>query len=91
MVFGEDAEIGFEFLIYLLRFTIGLGMVGGREGDVVFQKLGKFSCESRGELGSFVGDDLVVKTESGEYMMEKDVSNVSGGGSFVARAENHPL
>ena len=83
--------IGFKFLVYLLRFTIGLGMVGSREGDVIFQKLGKFSCESRGELGSSVRDNSVVKTESREYMMEKDVGDVSGGGSFVARVENHPL
>ena len=34
---------------------------------------------------------MVMKTESRKDVVEKDVSNVSGRGSFVARAENYPL
>ena len=47
--------------------------------------------EGRSELGSFVRDDSVMKAKLGEDVMEKDVGNVSGGGSFVARVENYPL
>ena len=47
--------------------------------------------EGRGKLGSSVRNDLVMKTELGKDMMEKDISDVSSGGHLVARAENYPL
>jgi len=31
----EDAEIGFYFLVDSFSFSIGLGMVGGGEGEVI--------------------------------------------------------
>ena len=66
-------------------------MIGGGEGNVVFEKMSEFSCKGGGELGAFVGDDLVVKTESWEDVLKKDLSNVRCRGSFVARVENYPL
>ena len=53
--------------------------------------MGKFSCEGRGELGSFVRDNSVVKAELQEDVLKKDLGNVHCGGGFVARAENYPL
>ena len=47
----EDVEIGFEFLIGLFSLSVGLRVVGGGEFDVIFQVMGKLSCEYRGELG----------------------------------------
>ena len=47
--------------------------------------------EGKGELGTSVGDDTVIKTESGKDVVKKDVGDVGGRGSFVARAENYPL
>ena len=47
--------------------------------------------KGRGELGSSVGDDTVIKTESGKDVVKKDVGDVGGRGSFVARTENYPL
>ena len=66
-------------------------MVGGREGDVVVEKVGEFSGECRSELGSSIGDDLVMEAESGKDVSEKDLSNVRCRGGFVARGENYPL
>ena len=73
------------------RLTISLWMIGSGKGNVVFEKVGKFSCESRGELGSSVGDDSVVETEPWEDVLKKDFGDVCSGGSFVARVENYPL
>ena len=53
--------------------------------------MGEFSGKGRGELGSPIEDDLVVKAESGEDVVEEDLGNICRGGGFVARAENYPL
>ena len=53
--------------------------------------MSKFPGEGRGKLGAVIKDDTVMKTESGEDVMEKDVSDVGSRGSFVARAENYCL
>ena len=53
--------------------------------------MSKFTSKGRDELGSSVRDSSVMKIELGEYMVEKDVGNVSSRGSFVARAEIYPL
>ena len=60
LVLGEDTEEGFKFLINPFRFAIGLGVIGGGEGNVVIKKVGEFSCKGGGELGSMVRDDPVV-------------------------------
>ena len=41
----EDVEIGFEFLIDSFSLFIDLRVVGGGEVDIIFQEVGKFSCE----------------------------------------------
>ena len=66
-------------------------MIGGGEGDVIFEEVGKFSCKGRGELGPSVRDDSVVEAELRENMLKKDLGDVRGGGGFLARAENYPL
>ena len=32
----EDPKVGFDFLVYPFGFSIGLGVVGGGEGKVIF-------------------------------------------------------
>ena len=66
-------------------------MIGGREGNVVVKKAGEFSGECGSELGSSIGDDSVMKAESGKDVLKKDLGDVRRGGSLVARAENYPL
>ena len=74
-----------------LGLTVGLWVIGGREGNVVFEEMSKFTSEGRGKLGSSVRDDSVMETELWEDMLKKDLGDVRSGGSFVARAENYPL
>ena len=53
--------------------------------------MSKFSDEGRGELGTSVRDDMVMKAELEEDMLEKDFGNVHCRGCFVARMEIYPL
>ena len=39
---ARDAEIGFEFLVHSFCLTIGLGVIGSREGIGVLEKMSKF-------------------------------------------------
>ena len=41
----EDTEISFDFLIGSFGLSISLGVVGGREVDIIFEESGKFSGE----------------------------------------------
>ena len=66
-------------------------MVGSGKGDVVVKEAGKFSCKGRGELGSLVRDDSVVKAKLGKDVLKKDFGNVHRGGGLVARVEIYPL
>ena len=91
LVLCKDSKVGLKFLIYPFGFAVSLGVIGGREGDVVVKESGEFSCEGRAKLGASIRDDLVMKAESGEYMLKKDFGDVRGGCSFVARVENYPL
>ena len=91
LIFGKDPKVGFKFLVDLLRFAISLWVVGGEEGDVIFEEASQFLSKGRGELGASVRDDTVMETKLGEDMLKKDLSNVHCKGSFVARAENYPL
>ena len=40
---AEDMEISFNFLIGSFGLSIGLGVVGGGEADIIFEESGKFS------------------------------------------------
>ena len=35
IIAAEDAKVGFDFLVDLFGFTIGLGVVGGGKGKVI--------------------------------------------------------
>ena len=50
----KDAEISFNFLIGLFSLSISLGMVGGREADIIFKKSCEFSCKGRCKLRATV-------------------------------------
>ena len=70
-----------------LRLAIGLWVIGGGEGNIVFEE----ASEGRGKLGTSVSDNLVMEAESWEDVLEKDLSDVCSRGGFVARAENYSL
>ena len=71
----EDTKVGFDFLIGSFGLSISLRMVRSGESDVIFEDSGKFFGECRGELGSSVRNEDVVKSEAFEYMVEKELGN----------------
>ena len=91
LVLCKNAEVCLEFLIYSFGFTVCLQTIYSRKGHVIFEEAGKFLGKSQGELRASVRDDSVMKTKSGEDMVEKDVGDVSSRGGFVARVEIYPL
>ena len=71
----KDTKIGFNFLIGSFGLSICLRMVCGGESNIIFEDSGKFFGECRGELGSTVGNESIVKSEAFEYMVEKELGN----------------
>jgi len=88
---AKDPEICFQFLVNTLGFTIHLGMIGGREGNIIGKELTKFFGKSKGKLGATVRDHFVMGTKTGKDVFEKEGSNAGSIDGFVARDENHPL
>ena len=91
VVSTEDVEIGFEFLIGSFGLSIGLRVVGSGEFDVIFQELGKLSCECRGELGTTIRDEGVMKGKVFEYIVKKELSNPGCINGFATRSKNYPF
>ena len=60
VVSAEDPEIGLNLLIGSFSLSVGLGVVGRGEANVVFKDAGEFTSKGRGKLGASVGDDGVV-------------------------------
>jgi len=71
LTFAKDPEVGLQFLVDWFRYTISLGMIGSREGNVIEEKSSKFLHKSRGKLWTTVQDYFVVETEVGEDVFEE--------------------
>ena len=56
----EDPKICFNLLIDMFCFTIGLWVIGGREGEVIIQEFAKLLGKGGGKLWATIRDDLVV-------------------------------
>ena len=91
VVSTEDVEIGFEFLIGSFGLSIGLRVVGSGEFDVIFQEMGKLSCECRDELGTMIRDKGVMKAKVFEYVVKKELSDPGCINGFATRSKNYPL
>ena len=52
VVGAEDMEICLDFLVGVLRLSVGLRVVGCGKFDVVLEESGQFSGECRGKLRS---------------------------------------
>ena len=85
------SEVGLNFLVHTLSFSISLRVVGSREGEVISEDLSKFFCEGRGELRSAVRYDLFVKSKVGVDFVEEKSGYPFCSGSFLGWAENYPL
>ena len=71
----KDTKISFDFLIGSFGLPVCLRMICGGESNIIFEDSGKFFGECRGELGSTVGNESIVKSEAFEYMVEKELGN----------------
>ena len=72
---AEDAKVSFDFLIGSLGLSVSLRVVRGGESNVVFEDSGELLGKRRGELGSSVRNESVVKSEAFEYMIEEELGN----------------
>ena len=55
LVIAEHAEVGFNFLVFVLDFAIALWVVGGGQPDSDAEPLEKGSHEPGGKLGTTIG------------------------------------
>ena len=46
----EDPNVCFNLLIDMFYFSVGLGVIGSREQEIVVKKFAEFFGESRGKL-----------------------------------------
>ena len=91
VVSTEDSEVCLDFLVYSFSFSIGLWVISGGEGKVVFEEFPQFLSEGGGKLRARVRDDFVVKVKvEGDFVKEKGGNPFSSDG-FLSRAENYPL
>ena len=88
---AEDPKVRFNLLVDTFCFAVGLGVIGGGEGEVVVEEFPKFFGEGGGELWTSIGDDLVVESEAEIYFVEKEGGYSLGSDGFLGRAENYPL
>ena len=73
---AKDTKVGFDFLIGSLGLSISLRVVRSGESNIVFEDSSQFSGKRRGELGSSVRDESVVKSEAFEYMVKEELGNI---------------
>ena len=69
----EDPEVHFNILMNTFCFTVRLGVIDSREGEVIVKHHLKFFCKGRGELWTMIRDYFVVKPEKKVDFMEKEV------------------
>ena len=87
----EDPKIGFNLLIGSFGLSVGLGVVGRGETNVVFKDTGKFTSKGGGKLRASVGDDGVIQAEMFEHIVKKELGNSVCVDCVATRGENYPL
>jgi hypothetical protein len=80
-----DAKVGFQFLVQTFSLSISLGVIGDGKGNFIVEKSSKFFGKFRGELGSSIRNDFVIKTKSQENFLEKQLSDTFRCDVFLAR------
>jgi hypothetical protein len=80
-----DVKISFKFLVQTFGLSISLGVICGGEGNFIVEESSKFFGEFRGELGTSIRDDFVIKTKSQENFLEKQLGTAFRSDGFLAR------
>ena len=86
VVYAEDPEVGFNFLIGSFSLSVSLGVIGSRQADVVFKDSSEFSGEGRCELWATIRDEGIVKSKAFEYMVKKELGDSVRVDGFGARS-----
>src|ERR1700761_1343521 len=69
---NEQAQVGFNFLVFALYLAVGLRMIGSGKTCVYPESLVQGSHASRCKLGSSVTNNLLRDPMQGEYVVEVD-------------------
>ena len=80
---AEDAEVGFDFLVESLCFSVGLRVVYCGQGDFISEDASKFFCEVRSKLGAAVRDDFVKKSKVSIEFSKNDGGDSISGDCFL--------
>ena len=88
---AEDPKVRFDLLVDTFCFTVGLGVIGGGEGEVIVEEFAKFLGESGGKLQAMIRDDFIIEPKVKIYFMEKEDGYPFDDDGFLGGAENYPL
>ena len=75
VIYAEDPDVSFDFLIGSFSLSISLGVIGSREADIVFKDSSEFSGEGRCELWATIRDEGIMKSKVFEYVVKKELGN----------------
>ena len=88
---AEDQKVCFNLLVDMFCFTVGLGMIGSGEGEIIIQEFSKLLGKGRGELWAMIRDDFVVEPKIKVYFVEEKGGYPFSSDGFLCKAENYPL
>ena len=75
VIYAEDPDVSFDFLIGSFSLSVSLGVIGSREADIVFKDSSEFSGEGRCELWATIRDEGIMKSKVFEYVVKKELGN----------------
>ena len=75
VIYAEDPEVGFNFLIGLFSLSVSLGVIGSGQADVIFKDSSEFSGEGRCELWATIRDEDIMKSKVFEYVVKKELGD----------------
>ena len=75
IVYTEDPEVGFNFLIGLFSLSVSLGVIGSRKVDIVFEDSSEFSGKCGCELWTTIQYEGIVKSKALKHMVKKELGN----------------
>ena len=73
----KNTKINLKFLIGSFSLSIGLGVIGSRQLNIIFQEVSQFSCKGRSKLRTSIRDEHVMKAKAFEDIVEEDLSDPS--------------
>ena len=91
IILAEDLKVDLELLVDSFSLTVSLRVVSSRQGKGVSEEFSEFFRKEGCELGTSIGNNLVIESKSRVYPVIKEGSDVCGGGGLRGWGENYPL